>query len=660
MMYISNADMLLISADDCEKYGIEAAFNMWVHNRVKDVKVIDIAGAKHVNYDHIPARSKAKLPTREVLIAMTKISTEDKREQDITSLKAAIETAMTKDYLDYVPYYYGITMVESRAISLAKACAVLRVGASINFRTSKITIQDYMMVVNELGLKELKFGRRVNGEWVNMNPQVAYRKIREAKEAGDPKDVVRMKRAGNDNARKVSQTVEMVVKYIYCYMGNGMLLPPGVWERYNQWVEMGGAVDYNTGEAIQLPTLSLSTVKSIIHQPAVQMMSDRIKFGDRIFNNQYVPYVMGKRPEYMLSVVGMDDEDAPFYLNIKNNLYKRAKVVFVFDGSSRKIVGYAIGMGASHTLYREAIQSMLRGDIESETKGVIPGEVQLDHYTKGDKSEWEKYFQVVNFGRAKNPQERYAEREIYQWESRYMREVPGWLGLGIKTKRYQNKRNEDANIIRYTLEEIDEIYRKYIPIYNREIGTEKEVNPSLHRLNPHVLAQYAGNSTRVNINRGYVGVGIEGEKYWFTVPSYESVLTKLDNRFNVRLAWIGDEPEQVHIFNWRDKEDVLHDEYLCTAQRTYNVQRAWIEQGDEDKKELGKALTRRQKILQMVADMEKELKSHDFSPMTLAEAEAVVSSGTLHKPTLMQAEEVLLSGEEEEYDPTKFINPRYK
>lgn len=682
MKHIAHLNKLYLSPDDLKQYDLSTAYFEWCKGR-QNVTVIDHAEyGRVVDYDTIPTRSRAKLPTRSELVEMCNaLSSNQVHVTGYTSLKALLHRAVTVDCHNYSSVYYGATGNEYRALDLAKAAAVLLVGANIKFSKKKgFTIEDYMIAVNDLELKELKFGKKINGEWQNMNARVAYRKIEAVKKLILPtKDqplfapaphklgiekVVKTKREGNSNRRKVSKEVENIIAYINCFLGYGQLLPAQVWDRYCRWAETGGVVEMETGEVTTLPTLSISTVKNLLVRPDIAAMCTLVKHGEKTFNDYFMPYVSGKRPEFMLSVVGMDDEDAPFYLKVQGkNTWFRAKVVFIFDGATRRIVGYAIGIGAGHELYREAIRSMIRGDIEPATRGIMPAEVQLDHYTKGDKKEFEHYFKRINFGRAKNPQERYAERDIYDWETQYMRQIEGWIGLGIKTKRYQNRQQITVSK-GYTLDEIDKIYRLNIPKYNGN-KKSKPIQSKCERMPEQLIALYAGEWSIVQIKRGRIRLGFDNEYYEYEVPGFMSLKT-----LKVRAAWTenseNEVPSQIHLFYYEDKKDVLKDTYICTSSAVRKVNRAQIEQTDEDKENLGHSLNIKKASKLFVEQKIRELSSMNLEAMDSAAAEAILSAGYTDKEVMMAAELTLMQADQEkthiipDLPPIVTLNKKYQ
>ena len=687
MYYIPSSDTLYLCRTDVEPHGLLEAFKNWTLGRYA-VVMIEFSGEKYAEYGSIPTRSRNKLPSKREWIRRWECEMAQKAsESSNVSILQRLTTAVTIDYQKFVSCYYEETGNEAKSVALAKAAAVLEAGASMKFGKSTGTIQEYMHAVNSLQLSELRFGKplqtREGVEWVNMNEQVAYRKLREFK-ANPPTKVVALKRAGNSNARKITQEVNRVVTYIYACLGSGNLLPSQIYSRYESWRRNGGAIDYDSGEYIELPELSESSLTAIVRQPEVQAAVTLIKHGQKAFNNYFMPYVVGKRPEYMLSTLGMDDEDTPFYLkiNVKGKIehtYSRAKVVFVFDAATRKIVGYAMGTKGTLDLYREAVCSYLRGEFCPETRGVVAGEVQLDHYTKGNKEEWEKAFKRINFGRAKNPQERYAEREIQAFEYGYLRTCEGWLGGNITSKRYQNKRNEDNGFVRYELHELDEMYRAFIPIFNAENGTEKAVNPSLTVLPEHLLALYAGEGRELTIKRGLLEISFGGIRHKYEVGTeempYESVLSRLAHGFRVRVWYLpcydveGKEiaPKEVYLFNWTDKDDKYQDEFLVSATLSTGVQRSWEEMTETDSVELNRQRYRKDKFRLQAESFAAEIKGQTLMPY--AEAEGIMAGGyNGNKEELQRAEARLNMGEgdekeeekAEEWSPYAMVNPRYK
>lgn len=700
MHYISHTDTLYLNRSDLAAYGLGEAWSNWQKGRY-GVSLVLVEEELCVDFEVIPPRSRSKLPSRaEWVRKALQVQAAQSLEERGNGLAKLLGEAVTQGYKAYVNTYLKGGYDLSKSEALAKAAAVLKVGAGLKFtKNTGMRIEDYMKLVNELNLSELRFGKPVEVleggykvvKWVNMNPQVAYRKMREirAVEETTISSIVRAKRVGNTNALKKQAHVERVITYIYCCLGNGQLLASQVWERYELWRLSGGAIDYDTGEQFELPSLCPSSVAATVQRPEIRAKAALLKHGQRVFNNQFMPFVVGKRPEYMLSLVGMDDEDAPFYLSIGGKAtWQRAKVVFIFDASSRQIVGYAIGLKGTFELYMEAVKSMLRGEFVAETRGVQPGEVQLDHYTKGEKSKWELMFKGVNFGRAKNPQERYAEREILEWESGYLRGEEGWLGHNITAKRYQNHRNEDMGIKRYELWEIDEMYRRLIPQFNNRVERKQPINPNLYKIPAQFLALYAGECREESIRRGFIRMSFGGQYSYYEVgegkeegDEYNDILAKLEHGFKVRVWFMpafdaeGNKiaPAEIHVFNWKKKEDKFQDTYLCTCKQAAKVQRAWAEQGEEDYTALAHHRNRKEQFMAEAAAFMQELSEMNLGGMDRAEAEAILSGGyDGNKEELQKAEAVLLQPlykEEEEdddefvqvaWDPKKHINDRLK
>ena len=584
-----------------------------------------------IYYDSIPYDTCGRyaLPTAEAVESMM----ETRGRKALYYLENHLNAALTHGYHDYTDYYYRQYRNDSDSVIYAKQAAVLAAAcdAWANHRGG-LSIDTFCEKIAELNTG------------IDLKKATLYSKFHHIRKGGAVTDLITKKRAGNDNAKKIDDFTSEYIKNIYL---TGNLTYQMVWETYTKHALTGGVVDQSSGEVIRLKNVSLSSVKNILTAPDFVPAATLVRLGKAAFNDRYAPYIKGHRPQYGLSIVGMDDEHIPLQLRLDGvNTAKRLKAIYLFDGATRAVVGLAMGLESNFDLYLAAIRSMLLGEVVPQTRGYIPAELQVDRFTQKQESIYQKTFRKINFGNL--PQGRYAERDIEELETRHFRTVKGWVGMGVKTRLDHSRTNPDAPRVRYNVSETMEIVTKVVSDYNKPKLKGLIIHPELKKLPDELLALYAGVVKEIKPKRGYVEFTHEGVRYSYLIPNWDDMLEKIES-FSVRIAVLEDEPETAYIF--KPKAEI----FLGAAARTQSIQRAGFEQTEEDKKLLGKGLKRRTIFVDKAEEKATKILEMNVTPvMYEAEAETILLSplSETTKEERQKAEERLNFFNDDEQDET--------
>jgi hypothetical protein len=406
----------------------------------------------------------------------------------------------------------------------------------------------------------------------------------------------------NKNAQKVTEKAKKLVYNLYINENGIKLLYPQIHRAYLD-VIAGKRVflDAESGEVFgkgdkELPAISEKTVYNLLEKDLVfKSWATKYRHGGKRYNDLYRPYVLGKKPQYALSMTSSDGETCPFYLKIKGkDTYNRATCYLIFDVMSGAIVGYAVGMQETKELMGDAFGNMLKF-----TNGIAPLENQLDNFNKNFETELSKIYPYISYCKPYSPQSKYAERLIGMFETQILRQYEGYRGANIQSVKDNSKVNPDAPTKTYTIQEIGEIYRKAVEIWNESQTTQQlsrkdllfaNINPECKQINEASIADMRGFYTLASIRRGYITIEVDGEEYVYEIPNYTNVLGKMQNANRVRVKYLPEKlQEKVWLYNYDASEPkrLNLDSYLCEAVIAPRANRAKAEQSEGDSQILG-------------------------------------------------------------------------
>ncbi|MEM9679515.1 MAG: DDE-type integrase/transposase/recombinase [Bacteroidota bacterium] len=187
----------------------------------------------------------------------------------------------------------------------------------------------------------------------------------------------------------------------------------------------------------QLDPISLSTLKRVLQDRELRNQCDPVRFGKKYADEHIYPHMIRREPE-----PGELFQIDATRLNISVLSKDRLKPVFlwlcvVMDVHSRSIIGYSLSLSENTKMILEALRSAL---INFK---YIPKQLLHDNHKAYSSGEFRKFsnklFEMgVDFraSRVGNPKDKgHVERWFGTFQSEFLRNVYGFLGEGIKTKR---------------------------------------------------------------------------------------------------------------------------------------------------------------------------------------------------------------------------------
>jgi hypothetical protein len=432
-------------------------------------------------------------------------------------------------------------------------------------------------------------------------------------------------------------------------------------------------VDETTGELIgkesKLPTLCENTIRNFLRLPYNEAIFSKYRHGSKYYKDTYRPYVLGLLPKYSFSMCSLDGFTMPFVrqrANSKESAFKRFRCVLVFDVASQAIVGYSWGMSEGKTLFKSALNDMLRNYLR------VPIEIQQDNAARFLQSEYlspiegseelKSIFPFVTFPEPYNAQAKPVERYLGMFDEEVLRNQKGWMGKNIKgTQRIDSMRNADYVPYAYTDEEFESCLVEWVAAWNnakkpngktRLENCLATINPEAKHVSNEILYNFCALDTKRQIKNGFIHLEYDKQEYSYVVEDYAGVLAQIRHN-RVRVRFLPERMEkEVAIYAMVDEDKPEMDRFLCLCQEASLVQRAKGEQTALDKKTLATYEARKKHFDKVVEEENSKLmqlaplpptggEGDVITKMTEEEAEAVLQSGYTDKKTMEEAEEVL-------------------
>lgn len=622
-----------------------------------------------------PTRDKYKLPAVETLVVT-------KTDQQLRALHAGVRqelrTAAGQAAFDYFHYVARANQQDARELVEAAAWLELltRCKGKTDVRALRVsgleTKADLLVSVLRLVIADKPRGLRVNNLQVLKRAQSAWAEARAGSvEAALATLVGRATRKAGitKNAQKLSDFAKRLILGLYLNPEQDVkLLPVQVARMYND-IATGSrqAYDRATGEllfgdangAVALPALSERTITTFLSHPDTMALAARERNGSKFYKDWVRPYVHRSRPQFALSLTSADGAHLGFRMIVDGKLTNQRAVAFViFDTFSGALVGWSVGDAETRELMRNAYARMLQ-----ITGGRVPLENQVDNFARN--GETAEIFPTLTACAPYDPQSKYAERYIAQFESDVLRLVPGWLGGNIQDKKAVQKRNPDYAAQGYTLAQITEYMEGWAAEWNNAVVRggktrrellEANVNPACELMPVARQAALFGHDTLVSVKRGAVKLQLYGQQYTYELPDYSNLLGELRNGARVRVRVLPQlAGERVWLYNYDPKnpDDLRRDTFLCEAPHVRQVQAAKGEQTPADKEELSRQLARRagfERDTNARAQQVPALVITRNSTALVDDPEAVLAQGYTSKPMMQSAAEAV--------DPDAYASPR--
>ncbi len=658
MEYIPN--ILYLEASDLYNYGVpqftvwtslqrnrEGISNSWSH--IIDPKNKSL---RLINYDTIPDATIKKygIPTKQELIARL----------GLESIKREVQTDIkTLNWYNTNPKALDLAHEYARIACWLTYCAKMR-PSEARAKGFAGTDDFYETAINLINKEAVEYGFRT---WKVKNLQVFKRLLKPFNEALKGKESrdhalesVISDKFGKQNAKKTNEDFEktLLILYVNKYTGIKLLYE----QVYNEYEAIRTGikrmVDPETGEVLTegeinislLPQVHPRTVTNFFNEPEIKIITSKFRDGSKYHNDRYRPYISRLKPRFSYSMTSSDGQTMPFRLIINNKLtYKRAVAYLIFDVNSEAIVGVAYDKEENKSVMQEAFNNLLL-----QTNGLIPMENQLDNFGRSFESDLKQLYKYVSFCQPYNPQSKYAERLIGEFEKECLREVRGYQGTNNQSKKQSGKKNPDVIEVGYTFSQMVSLYEEKIAKWNNTAPkwskgrTRLEmlngnVNPECVQLSPRELAKIAGEYRLESIDRGFVNMEYEGVKYQFEVPAYEQIVSHLENGWRIRAYFLPSHTiNSIFIYNFKEINNTALDSFLCECINVDQVrpQAAKAEQTELDGHKLGHQQKRVSAFDAFVQKMGEEIRP--VVTMTIEEAESIISAGYTEKDLMQEAE----------------------
>lgn len=314
--------------------------------------------------------------------------------------------------------------------------------------------------------------------------------------------------------------------------------------------------------------ISQSTVDRICDDVEFRNKSDILRLGTKYANDNITPYLSRKTPDYAGGLYQIDSSQVNiFYNNEGKPSYLTLCVVL--DVYSRKIIGHSIGTVENFLLINNALKiSFVNG-------GLAPDSILTDNHQAYHSKEFNSLKSNlmslgvhVRYPKVKNAKDKaHVERWFGTFQTKYLIEINGFLGEGIKTKRENGRANEEKtaefrkikNL--YKKEELIKVINNKITEYNDDFHSiikdspnrafKNSVKKSNRTINKYDIALVFGQSKTIKVRNSKIFITVLGSKHSYTI--YDLKISNKVNRTTVKVHYDEFNLSQVFISNLNDE-----------------------------------------------------------------------------------------------------------
>ncbi|MDO6472755.1 DDE-type integrase/transposase/recombinase [Maribacter sp. 1_MG-2023] len=299
-------------------------------------------------------------------------------------------------------------------------------------------------------------------------------------------------------------------------------------------------------------TISQSTVDRICDDVEFRNKSDILRLGLKYANDNITPYLARKTPDFAGGLYQIDSSQVNIYYN-NEGTPSYLTLCVVLDVYSRKIIGHSIGTVENFQLINNAIKSAFING------GIAPDNILVDNHKAYHSNEFSslksKLMSLgvnIRYAKVKNAKDKaHVERWFGTFQSKYLIEVYGYLGEGIKTKRENGRANEKQTAK----------YRKFKNLYKkkeliRAIDIKiKEYNEAIHSvtqdipyrafkismktskktINKYDIALIFGQTKTIKVRNSKIFITVLGSKHSYTI--YDLKISNKVNRTSVKVLY---------------------------------------------------------------------------------------------------------------------------
>lgn len=399
---------------------------------------------------------------------------------------------------------------------------------------------------------------------------------------------------------------------------------------------------------------SIGAMKRFLNDQAVNVfcMGERDGYKEL---DKLMPSVRREKPKMSLIKGGFDGFQVDFYSEI-DGANIMLTVEALFDYSSDAITGFDIGLVENGLMVRNMLRSHFalndnRGFIELESDR---GTTNLSAASKSIINRCCGTFKApapnwpVNVpGKKKpsNPKGRRVER-IVREVNRIAQNMEGWKGGNVKSVRSNMEPNPDykLNNLPKGLEAAKQAVISLINAYNHEKlknGASRwdnyinNINTDAPVILPLQQSLILNEWSITTVRAGLVSVELDKETYEFDFWNYLDYAHKLNKGFKCRVSFDPQRADKALIFAFdeKDRNNTEKDRFVCEITKLKRVKEALYEQTDDDRKELGRQHSNRNKVIlsqhRKYLELQASKMDLDIGDMDIKDAQKIVSGALL-------------------------------
>ncbi|CAM4413653.1 DDE-type integrase/transposase/recombinase [Zobellia nedashkovskayae] len=361
--------------------------------------------------------------------------------------------------------------------------------------------------------------------------------------------------------------------------------------------------------------ISQSTVDRICDDIEFRNKTDILRLGKKYADDNITPYLPRKTPDYAGGLYQIDSSQINIYYN-NEGTPSYLTLCVVLDVYSRKIIGNSIGANENFQLISNAMKNAFVNG------GIGPDNILVDNH----KSYHSKDFTLlknklmgigvnIRYAKVKNAKDKaHVERWFGTFQSKYLIDIYGFLGEGIKTKRENGRANNEKtkeyrktkNL--YEKEILIQIINNKITEYNEAIHSITQDSPyrafknsaknSDRYINKYDIALIFGQTKKIRVRNSKIFITLLGSKHSYTILD-----RKISNKVNRTVVKVHyDEFDPTHVFM-----SGLNDEMIGVVYRDHKVNIVPVK-SSEAKVYQSHSLRNIKNIKQNLKDIYKEIK----------------------------------------------------
>jgi hypothetical protein len=330
---------------------------------------------------------------------------------------------------------------------------------------------------------------------------------------------------------------------------------------------------------IDYQTISQATVDRICDDMVFKNKTDILRLGKKYANDNITPYLPRKTPDFAGGLYQIDSSQINIYYN-NEGTPSYLTLCVLLDVYSRKIIGHSIGTVENFQLINNAIKSsFINGRIAPDNILVDNHKSYHSYDFKLLKSKLMSLGVNIRYAQVKNAKDKaHVERWFGTFQSKYLIDIYGFLGEGIKTKREGGRANEEKTSEYRKIKNLhkkDELIQSVndkIIEYNETIHSVTKDSPftlfknsaktSDRTINKYDIALVFGQTKSIKVRNGKVFITVMGIQYSYTI--WNNTLLNKVNRTTVNVHYDQFDLSQIFI-------STINNKILGTVKRDIKV-----------------------------------------------------------------------------------------